>query len=345
MAANQSIRVLTATQSEEVYARLNERDDIHYDIALYTGSIKDLLPQAQLIIVDYGDLVEYPLTEVELREAILAAQVLECSSEEFLANPDRYFDELVANRPGRMRSLPQHYCIAFVSYSGGTGRTTLALDTALHHAEVQRRGLGRREGRTATGREASQTMLLELTFGSSALVSITGVELPRLYSLATSSDALPQQYKGVTMLPMDYENVRVLSEDYLGRYVTRQVQQHALTVIDAIWPHSLAGAVTSLVDLWLVVANERPDTIANAKRLCDELRADFGAERVWLVQNRVSNGKKSRAEAREADWHLRLQRINAPEDWRGELGGSILSQVFAPVWAEAARGRKPGSQG
>ena len=343
MDANQLIRVLVATKSEGVYEHLNGQADISYDIALYTGSIKDLLPGAQLVIIDYGDLVEYPYTEVELREAILAAQVVECTSDEFLANPLRYFSELVANRPGRMRSLPEHYCIAFVSYSGGTGRTTLALDTALSYAEAQRRRSGRRrESSSVADQEVSDAMLVELSFGSSALVSVTGIEMPRLYALATDADAVPHRFKGVTVVPMDYENVRVLSGEYLGRYLARQIEQHGLTVVDATWPHSLAGAVSKLVDLWLVVANERPDTIANARRLQSELKAEFGPDRVWLVQNRVANGK-SRAEKQEADWHLRLQRINAPDDWRGELGQPILAQVFAPVWEQVTRGRKAGS--
>ncbi len=344
MARSHMIQVLVATQSREVYRVLGGRDNVAYDIALYTGSIKEALPNVRLVIIDYADLVEYPLTEVELREEIHQSQVVECSSTEFLANPDAFLGELVANRPGAMLSLPEHYCIA---YSGGTGRTTLALDTALHFSEVLSKRRGRDEAE-ASGLEigGNRALLLELVFGISSLAAVTGMEMPHLYQLVTDTEVRPTAFKGVDLLPMDYENVRVLSSEFVKRYFDQQMAAHRLSVVDATWPHSLASALEDKVDLWLVVATERPDTIVNAQRLGDELSARYGENKVWLLQNAVSKSRKrgnNGSQARDTlSWNVRVPSISSADNYRGDMGKVVLSHVFAPIWSEYI---KPGRSG
>lgn len=334
MATRRMVRVLVATQAEEVYQLLGSHDNVQYDIALYTGTIKDLLPQVQLIIIDYEQLVEYPLSETEIRELILGADIPQCNSQDFINNPDRFLGELVMNRAGNMLSLPESYCIAFVSYSGGTGRSTLALDSALYFAKQMQKGRGRAANPQAPG--PGGTLLVEMTLGVSSITSLCGVEMPRLYQLATDTDARPHQFRGVDMAPMDYENVRVLSSEFVQRYFNRRVKEYQLTVVDCSWPHGLSDAIASLVDLWIVVASRRPDTISNAHRLEDELQRQYGEEKVWLLQNMVDNNKKS-VDGSSLNWHVRLPRISAPDEYRGILGQAVLSRVFAPLWQEALK--------
>lgn len=332
MSASQPIRVLVATQTEQVYEILKERGDVHYDIALYTGTISDLLSRVQLVIIDYDDIAEYPLSEVDIRERIFAAQVRECSSEDFVATPDSYLDAIAMSHAGAMLSLPDRYSIAFVSYSGGVGRTTLAMDTAYYYVDAAKRfrDKSRRTRREGVKPLNATAMLAELCYGASSLISVTGLDMPSLMPLATSPEADAHLYRGVSHIPMDYDNVRMLDVDLLQRYFTRQMGQHALTVIDGIWPHGLAGALVQAVDLWVVVASERADTMVNALRLYDELAAEYGEGRVWRLQNQVEDMKKGDG---DIPWNIRVPRISRPDEFRGEMGRIVLSKVFAPLWA------------
>ena len=343
MVAGQSIRVLVATQSEEVYEALGARDDVSYDIALYTGAIRELLPSVQLVIIDYEDVVEYPFSQVEIQEELFAARVYECTGEDFAANPDNYLGGLAVNRPFRMLTLPQTYSLAFVSYSGGTGRTTLALDTALYYTSTMTKyaEMAKKRGEAEQQTVNTSAMIAELSFGVSSLISLTGLEMPCLYQLATDRDTKSQTYKGVDFVPMDYENVRVLAAEMLERYFLRQTSSHALSVIDGIWPHSLADALAKSIDLWIVVGSERPDAIANAQKLYDELCTEFESEKVCLLQNQAS-GETDSVGSNGPAWHIRVPRIARPEEYRGELGRAILSKVFSPVWGDYDKPRRTG---
>ena len=341
MASGQQIRVLVATQSEQAYDILSARDDVQFDIALYTGTIKELIPQVQLAIIDYEDIVQYPLLEADIREALFHSAVHECRSEDFVADPDGVLQKVTVCQPGRMITMPESFCIAFVSYSGGTGRTTLALDTALYYAELckKRAEKSKRSTKPIFQRELP-CMLLEMTYGISSLISITGLEMSALMQLATDPETKMQSYRGIDMVPMDYENVRMLATDLLERYYTGQIARHGLTIIDSIWPHGFTDAVASCVDLWVVLGTERPDTITNAQKLCEELRANY-SDKVWLAQNLVSDdGLKQ--DSGQSSWQIRLPRIQRPDEYRGELGRTVLSKVFAPLWQMYDSQRKPG---
>ena len=337
---DRAIRVLVSTKAEKVYAILDARDDIAYDIALHTGSISDRLSGAQLIIIDYEDVIPFPFSEREIREEIYDSGVYECRSDDFVGSPDDYLGGLAMNKPGTMLSLPKSYCIALVSYSGGAGRTTLALDTAFHYASIVNGGGDRRRKSDSAFSGWLPPMLVEMTFGTSSLIALTGVEMPALMQLATDPDTNMQRYRDVDFVPMDYENVRVLAVDLLDRYFEREMAKHSLTVIEGIWPHSQAKALADKVDLWLVVACERPDTMQNAQRLYDELAAQYQEENVWLLQNRVKDVDEP--VNNDIKWNIRLPAIQRPDDYKGELGKIILSRVFAPLWKEYTKPKKSG---
>ena len=303
LAGGQAIHVLVATQAVEVCDILEARPDVQYDLVLVDEVIKTLLDQVDLVIIDYdhvgGSKEDKARLEEEVFHARKIGRVDEYSSEEFLANPEGCLGGM--GRFGNMRRLPEHLCIAFVSYSGGTGRTTLALDTALGYAQTlkkydQRRKKKGDRGAAKAGMAGPTTdtpaMLVEMTFGVSALMAITGVEMPALMRLATESEEKAQNYKGVDCVPMDYENVRVVAVDLLKDYFDTQIAAHSLTVVDAVWPHPLSEGLSERINLWVVTACQRPDTVSNAFKLAAELRAEFGEDKVWLLQNRTTKERE-----------------------------------------------------
>ena len=333
------IHVLVATKSAEVRRILEQRGHTHFEIAVHTSAIKKLLPDVHLVIVDYEDLVEYELSESEIREEIFAARVYECTSSDFCNDPDSFLGGAAVNRPGRMLSIPSRYCIAFVSYSGGTGRTTLALDSAFCYAESVGKPTSA-QGRPAhaklgAGQAAlsNAALVVELTYGVSSLASLTGLDMSSISQLSTDPDAQMQQYRGVSLLPMDYNYARLLPNDLLRRYLGQQMDRHQLTVIDCIWPHGLAEAVRDRVDLWIVVATDRPDALLNAQRLYSELIASKQDQQVWLLLNQVSDHKASSSQ----DWQIKLPRVAKADEYRGELGRAILSAVYAPAWQRSVQ--------
>jgi hypothetical protein len=348
MATGRVAKVLVASQSEAVYEILRARRDVSFEIALYTGTIEALLPQVQLAIIDYEDIVAYPLSEAEVRQALFAARVRECSSKDFIADPDHYLKGLTTREPfGGMFELPDNYCIAFVSYSGGTGRTTIALDTAFHYAAVMKAYREKHKGEIAIESRAArenEAMVIEMVYGVSSLVSMTGLDMPTLYQLATRPDVTPHSYRGVTLIPMDYENVRMLSVELLQGYLQRRMKAHSLTVVDCLWPHGLTSALEDQVNLWVVVASTRPDTIRNASKLYDELRERFPESYVSLLLNQAPNTSVDK-EFGDLNWDIKLTQVARADDYRGQLGHIVLSRVFAPVWEDYDKVGKPARGG
>lgn len=325
MVSAQVPQVLVATQSKEVLNILRTRDDVRYEIALYTSTIKEVISDCQLVIIDFEDIVEYQMDKADLSEALFRSQVPQYSSQEFRNR----WEEILQEIHDQVDPL-QSYCMAFVSYSGGTGRTTLALDTAVHYANTMKRQPKKRAATQPIGR----AMAVEFTYGISSLVSITGLDLAGLYSVATKPDTEILSFKDVDLVAMNYENARVLSPDLLQRCVDRQMALHNLTIIDASWPHPLIDALRNRIKLWIVVTSERPDAIANANRLHDELREEAADARVWVALNQASRAAQEKKAATEREWDLILPNIPRADELRGELGRVILNKAFAPVWQE-----------
>jgi len=203
------MKVLVAVKKLEVFEALQRIEDVEYEEALFTGQIYTAIPSCQLVIIDYEVLVEHPYDLRMIRELLAESNVRTYSSEEFLLEPDKCIREAEIHSGGMTR-LPEKHTIGFVSYSGGTGKTTLSLDTALHFAR-----------QTEKTRQASlPVMLIEFTYGESALASILGLEMPHLYDLATQTDVDPMRFNGVTLIPMDYDNCKLLSIASSARWPT-----------------------------------------------------------------------------------------------------------------------------
>jgi septum formation inhibitor-activating ATPase MinD len=207
-------------------------------------------------------------------------------------------------------------CIAFTSYSGGTGKTTLAVDTALHFAR----------------RTKLPVMLMEFTYGLSALDMLTGQEMPHLFDLTTQLDIEAMRWKGVSLVPMDYENCQDLSMRLINNYVKKQMAHHVLTVIDSQWPHGLIGAVKDEVDQWLVVGAPRLVAVENAEKL----RAELNPHASVIVNQNGSPFDSLALAGRERA--LTLPRVRHPDRFDGELGKRVLEWLYGKTWKQYEKG-------
>lgn len=301
------MKILIATKKLVVFDVLKDMEGIECEEALFTGQIYDALPKVQLVIIDFDDVVEHPY-KVEMLKGVFAEKgILFVNSEEFLAQPDRWLAE-AREVKGAITPLPEKKTIAFVSYSGGTGKTTLALDIALHFAR----------------RTKMPVMLVEFAYGESTLAALTGLEMPHLFDLATQLDIEAATWKGVTLAPMDYDHCQDLSVRQIGRYIEEQAEKHVLTIVDSRWPHGLIGAVREGVDEWFVVATPRVDAVENAKRLQGEL-----GPKASIIINQKGKVVDSLALA-GVERALDLPQIRQADRFEGQLGRQILSQIYGP---------------
>jgi hypothetical protein len=246
-----------------------------------------------------------------LRGILSDSEVPFVSSEEFLAEPDSWLSE--ARRLGGDASdLPTKRTISFVSYSGGVGKTVLALDTAAHFAR----------------RAKLPVCLLEFTYGESAVSALVGSNPPALFELATQPDVEATVWNGVTLVPMDYDNARDLSIQLLGKYLKDIMREHVLTVIDAHWPHALIGAVRDEIDRWYVVATPRPDAVENAQKLAAELGPKASVllnQKGGMVDSLALSGIERAVE---------LPVVKEPDRWEGNLGKKVLMHTYGEnTWA------------
>jgi hypothetical protein len=296
---------LVATKDLSVFDALQGLTGLEYDEALFTGQIYEALPGAQLIIVDFDDLVEHPYSIGMLRGILSDSDVPFVSSEEFLAEPDQWLME-ARRLGGEATDLPTKRTVAFVSYSGGVGKTVLAMDTAAHFSR----------------RTKLPVCLLEFTYGESAVSALVGANVPALFELATQPDVEPMVWNGVTLVPMDYDNSRDLSIQLLGKYLKDIIREHVLTVIDAHWPHALIGAVRDEIDRWYVVATPRPDAVENAEKLASEL----GPKAVVVLNQK--GGMVDSLALSGVERAIELPVVKEPDRWQGDLGRRILYHTY-----------------
>lgn len=307
------MKVLVATKDLAVFDALQGVSGLEYEAALDTGRIYKELGNAGLVIVDFDDLVEYPYTVGMLR-GILSERgsVTFISGEEFLAEPDAWLKEAQL-RAGNTTELPSKRTVALVSYSGGVGKTVLALDTAVHFAR----------------RAKLPVVLLEFTYGESAISSLVGTNIPALFELATQPDVDPTVWEGVTLVPMDYDNSRDLSIQLLGKYLKDIMKEHVLTVIDAHWPHALIGAVRDEIDRWYVVTTPRPDAVENAEKLLAELGPKASIllnQKGGMVDSMALSGVERAVE---------LPVVKEADRWKGDLGKRILLNTYGEgTWGQ-----------
>jgi hypothetical protein len=298
------VKVLVATPDLAVFDAFSGVDGVEYKEALFTGGLYEELPGAQLVIVDFDDLVPHPYSIEMVRDLIENAEVPYTSSFQFLAEPDRWIMEARRVR-GEITGLPSKRSLAFASYSGGTGKTVLSIDTAVHFAR----------------RTRLPVLLTEFTYGDSAIASLIGKDVPHLFDLATQADTHPAVWKGVTVVPMDYENCRDLSIQLIGKYLKEQLGRHVLSVIDTQYPHALLSAISEEVDQWYVVTTSRPDAVENARKLKKEL-----GNRAGIILNQ--SGTLDSIALSGIDRILDLPNVGQADRFEGKLGKRLLAETY-----------------
>jgi hypothetical protein len=282
------VKVLVATPDLAVFDAFEGVDGVEYKEALFTGGLYDELAGAQLVIVDFDKLVPHPYSTEMVRDLLKNSDVPYATSDEFLAEPDRWIMEARRVR-GEITGLPSKRTVGFTSYSGGTGKTVLSIDTARHFAR----------------RTRLPVLLTEFSYGESAITALIGDDVPHLFDLATQPDAEPASWGGVTVVPMDYENCRDLSSQLIGKYLRERMAEHVLTVIDAQYPHALLSAIEDEIDQWLKdELGRRADVVLNQKGTLDSI-ALSGMERA-----------------------LDLPDVGQADRFEGKLGKSILAETY-----------------
>jgi hypothetical protein len=150
----------------------------------------------------------------------------------------------------RISFLPARQ-INLVNWSGGVGKTTLAM--AICKRFVQRTGL--------------PAALLELSMGGSALHARITPDLPEFFSIATHKEE-PALWYGVSLYPMDGRTIDVLwGEDPKGcestqRFVEAHIVRGGLFSRAPSFPE-LSKPMSGLVNL--VVTSPRDDSILQAR--------------------------------------------------------------------------------
>lgn len=250
--------------NQNVLDVLSKNSDLIVREAFTTRGVLQDLPGVHLVILD--ELISLADTSTEvLHRALEMSGIPMVSQEGFLADPNEWLGRARLTNAKRISFLPARQ-INLVNWSGGVGKTTLAM--AICKRFVQRTGL--------------PAALLELSMGGSALHARITPDLPEFFSIATHKEE-PALWYGVSLYPMDGRTIDVLcpqgvlreGEDPEGvRKVLAEIRRkHTLFVVDCFPGHplfpELSKPMSGLVNL--VVTSPRDDSILQARRLMNEV--------------------------------------------------------------------------
>ena len=250
--------------NQNVLDVLSKNSDLIVREAFTTRGVLQDLPGVHLVILD--ELISLADTSTEvLHRALEMSGIPVVSQEGFLADPNEWLGRARLTNAKRISFLPARQ-INLVNWSGGVGKTTLAM--AICKRFVQRTGL--------------PAALLELSMGGSALHARITPDLPEFFSIATHKEE-PALWYGVSLYPMDGRTIDVLcpqgvlreGEDPEGvRKVLAEIRRkHTLFVVDCFPGHplfpELSKPMSGLVNL--VVTSPRDDSILQARRLMNEV--------------------------------------------------------------------------
>ena len=243
--------------NQNVLDVLSKNSDLIVREAFTTRGVLQDLPGVHLVILD--ELISLADTSTEvLHRALEMSGIPMVSQEGFLADPNEWLGRARLTNAKRISFLPARQ-INLVNWSGGVGKTTLAM--AICKRFVQRTGL--------------PAALLELSMGGSALHARVTPDLPEFFSIATHKEE-PALWYGVSLYPMDGRTIDVLwGEDPEGvRKVLAEIRRkHTLFVVDCFPGHplfpELSKPKSGLVNL--VVTSPRDDSILQARRLMNEV--------------------------------------------------------------------------
>ncbi|MBN1139368.1 MAG: hypothetical protein JXM73_22515, partial [Anaerolineae bacterium] len=272
MGKTQTLRILVASRNEAIPAALAALQTGKIRIepveAVSTGVAYSGLAGCALAIVDREDLIPSPGIAPELfGQTLIQSAIPVVSSAEFAASPSAWLERAMA-ASGLLDALPPK-AVMLTGYAGGTGKTTLALNLA----------------RYASGALRLPVAVLEVAFGAGSLRVLTDPTLPDLYDVLTQGKEIGK-WEEISLLPMNYASARLLLNRAEEAFdLVRQVaNRHVLTVIDAAGANPFRPVFQQAAEHVLVVADTRPDAIANARVMLDDA-GETGAD---IVLNKVN---------------------------------------------------------
>ncbi|MBI3913109.1 MAG: hypothetical protein HY327_02765 [Chloroflexi bacterium] len=318
------IRVLVVSRQLAVIQALVYLGPCHTVEAITTRGAYAALQGAQLAIIDWTDVVEDGMSKATLLDVVTRSGIPSTTPDEFLQNPAAWRAHALA-AAGNFASFPPAR-VAFTSFSGGVGKTTLTLDTAIRFASVTN----------------LPTAVLELTHAPSSLRVITNIQpAADFYAAATKEDAsiLPR-WRGVTIALFDYQVGRLLESeaDRVTRMFKAICRRHILTLVDSEFPHALLDMLAPQIEKWFVLASPKADALNNARALRDALSNTPNFKPPQVIYNLVERfvdqfGKVG------LDPALTLALIQDPERFDGRLGERVLPLIY-PYWQSAQKGKK-----
>lgn len=245
-----ALKVLVATNRGDVLQSLPLLDSqVVLKEALSTGGAYKSLEGCHLAIIDFGWIRESGgISREGLEEAIKRSKIPFANPDEFVEDP-RKWKELALASLGMIRALEPR-AIAFTSATGGVGKTSLSLALSRYVSE----GFN------------IPTLVLELSFGKGALRALTEPEAPHFWEVL-SQGAEIASWKGVKVLPMDYETACLAEEESVLSFFRGLKKKYMLLVVDAHLYHPFFPPIRGELGRVFYVSSPRPDSLLNALHL------------------------------------------------------------------------------
>lgn len=236
---------------------LARKDGVILREAFTMQGVLQELSGTNLVILD--EVIASPSVSGELlARALESSGIPVTSPDSFQVAPDEWFGRARLTGSRQITYLPSRQ-VNLVSWSGGVGKTTLAMAVARRF--VERTGL--------------PAAFLELSMGGSALQARISDKLPEFFAIATEK-AEPAIWQGVSLYPMDGRTLEVLwseDPDSVRRVLKDIRRRHTLLVVDGFPGHPLFPELSQSTPglNHLVVTTPRDDAVVQAQRLMKEL--------------------------------------------------------------------------
>lgn len=308
----QALIVVLATRNPGALAALTEamthleQVKVERREALSAAGAYQALQDAHLAIIDLSALTGDDESDWKRLEAALnSSGLVRVTGQSFVADPVPYLERAVASA-GLGAMLPPRQ-VAFCGWSGGIGKTTLALATAkAFHA--------------ATSLPAA---VIELVPGPSAIRVVTEVEGDDLYQVVSQDGACAYpRWQGVTLGLMEWSTAELLAPEQVQAHWRHLADEHVFVAYDVPAWHPLAAFVEA--EQWYVLADGRPDAQVAAVALAQQLRNDDNADTVCLGLNQAGVAARVALPEKPA---FALKTMRRPLD-----GGRDVLKAIYPGW-------------
>jgi hypothetical protein len=110
---------------------------------------------------------------------------------------------------------------------------------------------------------------------------------PHIYEVATQGKTWAA-WNEITVAPMDWRSAQLLSSDQAEQVWTGLVASHVVTLFDAPAYHPFWPVVEKMCHTVLIVADPRPDSLANALFLSETMSETTGKARIVLNRSGLS---------------------------------------------------------